>query len=176
MESQFSNVPPQQKPPKSNRNTMLYIIGAVILCCLCVAVGVGGFYAYKAYTSAQQAVQEFQDAIPDIPTSFPLDPNDPNSPDIPIPGFGGEAPVGGLADELTRQLAWTQVVAYSSFVECSNPQVDSTEISVSIEPDANGTWQEEWNVDCGDGSTHVFTVDYTTSSGVVTPIVQTPIP
>jgi len=164
-----------QEAPKSNRNMMLYIIGAIVLCCFCVAIGVGGYYGYQAYIAAQQAVQDIQDIIPEIPTSFPIDPNDPNSPNIPIPGFG-DAPEGGLADDLSRQLAWTQVVAYSSFVGCSSPQVGSTEIAVSTEPDANGTWQEEWDVDCGDGSSYVFTVDYTTDSGIVTPIVQIPAP
>ena len=177
MDSIPSNVP-SQETPKSNRNMMMYIIGAVVLCCCCVVVGVGGYYGYQTYVAAQQAVQDFQDIVPEdfeIPTSLPLDPNDPNSPVIPIPGFG-DAPTGGLADDLSRQIAWAQVVGYSSLASCSSPQVATTEITVSSDPDANGAWQEEWNVDCGDGSFYVFTVDYTTDSGIVTPLVQVPTP
>ena len=175
MESNSPNVQ-MQGEPKSNRNTILYVVGAIVLCCCCIAVGFGGYYGYQTYVAAQEAVQQFEDFVPEIPTSFPIDPNDPNSPEIPVPGFGGEAPTGGLADDLTRELAWSQVVAYSAFGNCSDPQTESTVITVTSDPDANGTWQEDWDVDCGDGTTYVYTVDYTTSSGVVTPIVQVPTP
>jgi len=154
---------PMSAAPKSNRNMIIGIIVAVVLCCLCVVVAIGGYYAYQAYQVAQQTLQNIQ-----IPTSFPIDPNNPDSPNIPVPGFS-DAPQGGLADDLTRSIAWVQVSAYAAVAGCSSPQAQTTSITVTEQPDANGTWVEEWNVDCGDGSTQTITVNYTTDNGVVLP-------
>jgi len=42
------------------------------------------------------------------------------------------------------------------------------------QPDANGNWVEEWNVNCGDGTSQPFKINYTNESGYITPNVEIP--
>jgi hypothetical protein len=131
-----------------------------------VAAGVGGYYAYKAYIAAQQVVEDIENL--DIPTDVPFVPGDPNSTPF-VPGFdtSGEVPAGGLADENTRLTAWALVQVSAFMSGCATPTVKGTTISVIQQPDANGEWREEWNVNCGDGTFEAFPLTFTPEGGGV---------
>ena len=81
---------------------------------------------------------------------------------------------GGLGDERARQFVWSQIPIYYQEANCPSPRADTTEITVVAQPNAEGTWQEEWNVDCGNGTFHVFIVDFVTQDGYSSGIVQPP--
>lgn len=159
-----------EAPQKSNRNIVIAIVVAVILCCCCTATTVGGYYGYQAYVTAQAAINDFQ-----LPTDIPLDPNDPSSPSIPIPSFdSSDAPQGGLTDSTTRITAWTTLQIVAAVSGCSSPTSEGTTIDILQQPDSNGTWIEEWSVNCGDGSSKPFKVTFTPENGVVSVNVEIP--
>lgn len=144
--------------PKSNRNLIIGIVIAVVLCCCCVVTAAGGYYGYQAYVAAQQAVQQFDDI--EIPTGIPFDPNQ-------LPEVTGEVPQGGLADEATRYTAWLSVQLVGMISGCETPTAQGTTISVVQQPDGSGEWVEDWNVDCGNGSSQSYKVTFTPENGVV---------
>lgn len=159
----------------SNRNIIIIVAAALLLCCCCLALGVGGYYAYQAYVAAQQVVEQIDDF--EIPTNIPADPNNPNSPQIPVPGFdlSGDVPQGGLADEQTRYFAWASLQIVAAISECNSPTASGTTIRVVQEPAGSGSpWVEEWNVDCGDGTSKPFRITFTPENGVVNVSVEIP--
>lgn len=165
--------PVPQTEQKSNRNLIIGIVVALVLCCCCVVTGVGGYYAYQTYMAAQQAVEDLQNF--EIPTDVPFNPVDPGSTEgAPEFDFSGEVPSGGLADDQTRLTAWFSVQIIAAISGCNSPTVEGTTITVLQEPDANGEWVEEWNVNCGDGTSQPFKVNYTNEGGVITPNVELP--
>lgn len=150
--------------PKNNRNVIIGVVAAVVLCCCCIVTAVGGYYGYQAYVAAQQAVEDIQNF--EIPTDVPfVDPN--GNPVVPDFDTSGQVPSGGLADDETRLVAWASVQLIGIMSECSAPTVEGTTISVIQEPDANGVWREEWNVNCGDGTSQSFPLTFTPENGIV---------
>lgn len=165
-----------QTEPKNNRKLIIGIVVAVVLCCCCVATGIGVWYGYQAV--AQQTVQDLQEfEIPDVPTEIPFLPVDPNSTEIaPEFDFSGEMPAGGLADDETRLTAWFSVQIIAAISGCNAPTVEGTTITVLEQPDASGNWAEEWNVNCGDGTSQPFKITYANENGYITPNVELPQP
>ena len=154
----------------SNRNLIISIIVIFVFGCCCLATGVGGYYGYKAYVAVKGAVDEVQQTF-----EIPVNPNDPNSPNVPISFTPfSESPEGGLGDERAREFVWTQIPIYYQEANCPSPKADTTEITVVTQPNAEGSWQEEWNVDCGNGTFHVFVVDFVTENGYSSGLVQPP--
>ncbi|MBL8062436.1 MAG: hypothetical protein JNK32_05415 [Anaerolineales bacterium] len=171
--------PVPQTEPKNNRNLIIGVVIAVVLCCCCLVTSVAGYYGYQAYLEAQRVAQEIQNLdIPEIPTDIPFNPIDPDSTDVPIPDFDvtGDVPTGGLADETTRYTAWLSVQIVAAISGCAAPTAAGTTIAVTQQPDGNGVWLEEWNVDCGDGSFMPFTVTFTPENGIVNVTVDMPSP
>ena len=159
-----------QAPQKSNRNVIIAVVVAVILCCCCTITAVGGYYGYQAYIAAQTAINGFE-----MPTDIPLDPNDPTSPSIPFPSFdSNDAPQGGLTDSTTRVTAWTTLQIVAAVSGCTSPAAEGTTIKVIQEPNSNGEWIEEWNVNCGEGSLKLFKVTFTPENGIVSVNVEIP--
>lgn len=156
-----SNPIPETAAPKNNRNTIIAVVVAVVLCCCCVITAVGGYYGYQTYVAAQQAVEDIQNL--DIPTDVP---------GIPDFDTSGEIPAGGLADDETRIVAWASVQLVGIMSECTSPTVEGTTISVTQQPDASGTWREEWNVNCGDGTFKAFPLLFTPENGIVNVTVE----
>ena len=165
-----------------NRNLIIGIVVAILLCCCCAATALVGYYSYQAYVQTQQAIQELQNfEIPEIPTMVPFDPSNPGSEDedFAIPEFdfsGEELPEGGLTDDNTRFTAWLSVQIIASVSGCANPTAQGTSISVTQQPDSNGVWVEEWNVNCGDGTSKPYNVTFTPQSGFVDVEVEFPMP
>ncbi|MFN8384631.1 MAG: hypothetical protein U0V02_22040 [Anaerolineales bacterium] len=154
----------------SSRNLIISIIAIFIFGCCCLVIGVGGYYGYKAYVAMKGAIDEARQTF-----EVPVNPDDPNSPNVPIPFTPfSDAPKGGLGDERARQFVWTQIPIYYKEANCPSPQVDTTEITVVTQPNTEGSWQEEWKVDCGNGTFHVFVVDFVTQDGYSSGLVQPP--
>ena len=154
----------------SSRNLIISIIVIILFGCCCLALGVGGYYGYQAYVAVKGVVDEAQEVF-----EIPVNPNDPNSPNVPIPFTPfSQAPEGGLGDKRARDFVWSQIPIYYEEANCPTPQVDTTEITVVSQPNAEGSWQEEWNVDCGNGTFHVFVVDFFTQDGYSSGMVQPP--
>ncbi len=154
----------------SNRKLIISIVVILILGCCCLVTGIGGYYGYQAYVAAKDVVAEVKEVY-----EIPVNPDDPNSPNVPIPFTPfSEAPEGGLGDERAREFVWLQIPIYYEEANCPAPKAETTEITVITQPNAEGAWQEEWNVDCGDGTFHVFVVDFVTQDGFSSGIVQPP--
>jgi hypothetical protein len=49
-------------------------------------------------------------------------------------------------------MAWASVQLVGIMSGCTAPTVEGTTITVTQEPDGAGVWREEWNVNCGDGT------------------------
>lgn len=162
-----SDAPVPSAAPKNNRNVIIGVVVAVVLCCCCLVTGIGGYYGYQAYVAAQQAVEDIQNfEIPEVPTDVPfVDPN--GDPVIPDFDTSGALPEGGLSDDETRVVAWASVQLIGIMSGCTAPTVDGTTISVIQEPDGNGVWREEWNVNCGDGTSQTFPLTFTPENGIV---------
>lgn len=175
MEEMKSPTGPQAGSNK-NRNLIIGVVAAILLCCCCAAAAGLGYYAYQAYTQTQQAIEDLQNF--EIPTGIPFDPQDPNSPEVPLPGFdaSGEVPEGGLADEQTRLQAWFTIQIVGALSGCETPTAQGTTISVTQQPDGNGEWVEEWNVNCGDGTSKPFNVTFTPLDGIINVNVEFPQP
>jgi len=167
MQSPIETPQPQQK---SNRNVIIAVVVVIILCCCLTITAVGGYYGYQAYITAKTAIDDFQ-----IPTNIPVDPNDPSSPSIPVPNFDSNAaPQGGLTDPTTRVTAWTTLQIIASVSGCTSPTADGTTIDVTQQPNSSGEWVEQWNVNCGDGSSKPFNITFTPQNGVVNVTVEMP--
>ena len=158
--------PVPQATPKNNRNIIIGVVVALVLCCCCLVIGLGGYYGYQAYVVAQQTVEDIESI--EIPTNIPFDPNDPNAtPGVPNFDTSGDVPQGGLADEETRFVAWASVQLVGIMSSCTAPTVEGTTITVIDQPDASGAWREEWNVNCGDGTSKAFPLKFTPENGIV---------
>lgn len=165
-----NDTPESQPQQKSNRNVIIAIVVAVILCCSCLTFSVAGYYGYQAYAATPTAINQFE-----IPTDIPLVPNDPASPSIPVPSFdSSDAPQGGLTDPTTRVTTWTTLQLIASFSGCATPTAEGSTITILQEPDSSGAWIEEWNVSCGDGSSQPFKVTFTPENGGVSVNVEIP--
>lgn len=158
--------PVPQAAPKNNRNIIIGVVVALVLCCCCLVIGLGGYYGYQAYVVAQQTVEDIESI--EIPTNIPFDPSDPNAtPGVPNFDTSGDVPQGGLADEETRFVAWASVQLVGIMSGCTAPTVEGTTITVIDQPDASGAWREEWNVNCGDGTSKAFPLKFTPENGIV---------
>jgi hypothetical protein len=176
MESTNVTPEPRQAGTNKNRNLIIGVVIVVLACC-CLVTGIGGYYMYQGYVQAQQAMEEFQNfEIPEFPTAIPFDQTDPNSESNPIPGFdfSGDVPAGGLADDETRLSAWFSVQIIGAISGCNTPTVAGTTISVLQQPNADGVWLEEWNVNCGDGTSKPFRLTFTPVNGVINVNVELP--
>ena len=160
--------PTPQPTSGTNRNLIIGIVIAIVLCCCCAVTAVAGYYGYQAYVQAQQVVQDLEDF--EIPTAIPGDPNNP----APEFDLSGDIPEGGLADDQTRLTAWFSLQVVAAISGCSAPTAEGTTITVVQQPDGNGEWVEEWNVNCGDGTSQPFRATFTPENGTVNVTVELP--
>lgn len=176
---EINPTPEPQTGSNKNRNLIIAVAAAVILCCCCLAAGVGGYYVYQGYVQAQQAIEDLQNyeipEVPDFPTQVPFNPSDSDDTgNVPEFDFSGDMPSGGLADDETRLTAWFSVQIIGAISGCNAPTVDGTTITVLQQPNSSGVWVEEWNVNCGDGTSMPFKVTFTPENGIVNVNVEMP--
>lgn len=152
-----------EAPVKKNQ-TILWIAAAVIfLCCCCAALAAIGFYSYSAIRSVEtQELPPFESTVPALPDDSELPSEDQDS--IPdISGFEdgvGEAPEGGLGNDILRNDTWQYVAAAAIGQGCDRPITANSTIEVLQEPDAAGVWLEKWTVVCRSGDEYAYEVEY----------------
>ena len=130
--------------PKKNQTPLVIAISAIVLCCCCAAFAVAGYYGFVTIQSSE--------------TQF--DSSDDTNPEVPGIDLGvGEAPTGGLGNDVLRNDTW-QYLAYAAMGQgCDQPLGEETTIEVLQEPE-NGVWLEKWTVACASGDTYAYEVEF----------------
>lgn len=136
-------------PVKKNQ-TLIWIAAAVILvCCFCALIAIVGFYSFTTIRSVEtQELPPFESTVPAFP----------DSPDFE--DGAGEAPEGGLGNDILRNDTWQAVAAAASGQGCDRPIAANSTIEVLQEPDAAGIWLEKWTVVCRSGDEYAYEVEY----------------
>ena len=143
--------PIPELPERPNRRPLITTVAAVFLCCFCIVLAVVGYYSFVTIRSVE--TQEFPTAeYPSIVTQevMTLSPN--SNP--------GEAPIGGLGNDILRNDTWQAVAAAAVGQGCDQPLGPDSTIEVLQEPDASGVWVEKWTVTCRSGDVYAFEVEY----------------
>jgi hypothetical protein len=139
-------------PIKRNQTPLIIAVVAIGLCCCCVLLTISAYYAYIT-TSRTQGIPT------DIFETEPVLPNDSQAPTSEPFASPGEAPIGGLANEILRNDTWQAVAAAAVGLGCDQPVGADTEIDVLQQPQ-NGIWVEKWTVACQSGDLYPFEVEY----------------
>src|SRR5215208_1700758 len=150
-------------PAKKNRTVLIIVAAAVALGCFCLVAAVAGFYGLFAIRSVEtQAFPE--EEFPSVVTQEALTVPPTSDQDIPsaTPGVDlslGEAPTGGLGNDILRNDTWQYVGPAAVGLGCDQPVGTDSTIEVLEQPDG-GVWKEKWTVACASGETYPFEVEY----------------
>ncbi|HLO33245.1 MAG TPA: hypothetical protein VK249_29120 [Anaerolineales bacterium] len=142
-----------ETPVRNNRTLWIIAAAVMALCCCGLVVAVAGFYGFFTIRSVATQV---------IPNEFPTPPLDFATPQLNADP--GEAPTGGLGNDILRNDTWTYVAAAAVGQGCDQPIGPNSTIEVLQQPDANGVWVEKWTVACGSGDPYAFEVTFTPDS------------
>lgn len=145
--------PPIKDTPKKNQLPLIIAVVAIVLCCCVIILAVVGYYGYFTIQSTDIQPQPFEQ-IPDV-DQIPTEEYEIPSGDPAI----GEAPIGGLGNDILRNDTWSYVAFASIGQGCDQPVSDETEIEVLQEPQ-NGVWVEKWTVACASGDSYAYEVEY----------------
>ena len=138
-------------PAKTNQRIILIVVAAIILCCGClavVAIFLYGWFTFRVQTQ-EFPTAEFPSMTQEVMTVSPT--SDPSP---------GEAPIGGLGNDILRNDTWQTVASAAVGQGCDQPLSEESTIEVLQEPDANGVWLEKWTVACNSGDSYAFEVEY----------------
>jgi hypothetical protein len=144
--------PVLEAPPKKNQTLLVIAAAAIVLCCCCAVLAAAGYYGYIT-TSRSQTIPQLpsDEAIPVIPA------DEPTSAPLSSPG---EAPTGGLGNEILRNDTWQYVAAAAQGMGCDQPIGADTTIEVLQQPQ-DRVWKEKWTVACASGDHYPFEVTFT---------------
>jgi hypothetical protein len=156
--------PASEAPVKKNQNIVLIAAVAIVLCCFCLLIAGIALYSYSAIRGGdpQEFPPPFESTVPVLPDDSELPSQDSlSTPDSPDSDDGmGEAPEGGLGNDILRNDTW-QVVSSSAVGQgCDSPVAANSTIAVLQEPDAGGVWLEKWTVACRSGDEYAYEVEY----------------
>ena len=148
----------------ARKNRILLIIAAAILglCCCGLIIAVAGFYGFTTIQSATTQVFPLEEFTPSIPDEFAT-PSVDSTPVVP-PDTNvnpGEAPTGGLGNDILREDTWNYVAAAAVGQGCDRPIGPNSTIEVLQQPDPSGIWVEKWTVVCRSGDSYAYEVTYT---------------
>lgn len=124
-------------PAKKNQTPLIAAISVLVLCCCCAAVAIAGYYAYNVRSISNSDAVPFDQGIPDI----------------------GEAPSGGLGNDILRNDTWQYVAVAAMRRGCGQPVGADSAIEVLQEPQG-GVWIEKWTVVCASGDSYAYEVEY----------------
>ena len=145
--------PGLETPVKKNQTPLIVAAAAIVLCCCCVILAVAGYYAYFTTYSVEGSPSEpFEDVVPAIPDDSTVPTFEPSGP-------VGDAPEGGLGNEILRNDVWQYLTFAAMGQGCDQPVADDTTIEVLEEPQ-NGVWVEKWTVACASGDRYPYEVEY----------------
>jgi hypothetical protein len=138
-------------PAKKNRTPLIVAAVAIVVCCFCVAAAVAGYYGFITIRSTQTQVIPEED-FPAVATQELMT--------MPPASDPGEAPTGGLGNDILRNDAWQVVASAAVGRGCDQPLGKDSTIEVLQEPDASGVWVEKWTVACSSGDSYAFEVEF----------------
>jgi len=148
--------PELETPAKKNQTPLIIAIVAVILCCCCLAIAAAGYYGYNTLLISQSETLPLEDVSPE---TQPSTDNDYDY-EAPVVDTGvGEAPTGGLGNDILRNDTWTYVAFAAMGQGCDKPIGADSTIEVLQEPQ-NGVWLEKWTVACASGDTYPYEVEF----------------
>jgi hypothetical protein len=145
----------EETQARRRQRTIVIVIAVVALCCSCLTVAVA-LYSWSALRGGEK--QEFPASeFPSVATQEVM--TAPPSSNSPVPDTG-EAPAGGLGNEVLRNDTWRAVSAAAMGQGCDLPMAADSAIEVLQEPDAAGVWVEQWTVACQSGESYPFEVEF----------------
>ncbi len=143
---------PDVIPVKKNQTPLIIAISAAVLCCCFAVLAVAAYYGYNIIQSSEAPVDGFETVEPETP-------DDSQAPTFESFDAVGEAPTGGLGNDILRNDTW-QYIAYASIGQgCDQPLGEETTIEVLQEPQ-DGVWVEKWTVACASGDSYAYEVEY----------------
>jgi hypothetical protein len=148
---------PVIEPEKKSQTPLIIAIAAIVLCGCCLVIAVVGYYGYNTMRATEIESLPFEDATPEIES-----PSTDQDYDYEVPSTDvgiGEAPTGGLGNDILRNDTWTYVAFAAMGQGCDEPVGSDSTIEVLQEPE-NGVWLEKWTVACASGDTYPYEVEY----------------
>jgi hypothetical protein len=149
----------EEAKTRRRRRTIVIVIAVIGLCCACVVAGIalyswnaiqgGGIQEFPTSEFPVEVTQEAMTVVPDTDSDSQEAGTDP-----------GEAPTGGLGNDILRNDTWQAVAAAAEGQGCDQPIGADSTIEVLQEPDAAGVWVEEWTVACASGDSYAYEVEY----------------
>jgi hypothetical protein len=123
---------------------------------------VAGYYYYNQNILEEIPATPFEEATPVFTPDTGL-------PTLAPSGDIGEAPEGGLGNDILRNDTW-QYVAFAAIGQgCDQPITEDTEIEILQQPE-NGVWVEKWTVVCASGDRYPYEIEYTGETFNVTSV------
>ena len=156
----------QEMSVKKNRTPWIIAGAIVALCCCGLIAAVAGFYGFTTLRSVATQVLPLEEFTPAIPEEFATPSLDLETP-FDTPGVNadpGEAPTGGLGNDILRHDTWQYLAAAAVGQGCDRPVGADSTIEVLQQPDSSGVWVEKWTVACSSGNSYAFEVKYTLDS------------
>lgn len=146
--------------PKKNQTALIIAAVVIVLCFCCVALAGAGYYFFTINRSTGTPAQPIEDAMPVVPDDSQVPTSEPDSV-FDVPDFMdiGEAPTGGLGNDILRNDTWQYVAAAAQGQGCDQPLGADTQIEVLQEPQ-NGVWVEKWTVACASGDSYPYEVEF----------------
>ena len=138
-------------PARKNRTPLIVAISVVILCCFCSALAIAIFYAVRINSVRAIPQLPVEEGVPVIPT---------DSQSTTEPSDIGEAPEGGLGNDVLRNDTWKYVAFAAIARGCDRPVGADTKIVVLQQPQ-DGVWVEKWTVACASGESYPFEIQFT---------------
>ncbi len=139
---------------KKNQTPLIIAAAVIVLCCCCVLLAAAGYYGFVRNNRSQGVPpQPVEDAVPTLPGNA-------QSPTVQPSSGAGEAPTGGLGNDVLRNDTWQYVAAAAQGQGCDQPIGAHTTIDVLQEPQ-QGVWVEQWNVACASGDSYSYEVQFT---------------
>ena len=144
---------PINETPKKNQTPLIIAVVAIVLCCCCVVAAGAGYYFFSTNRSTSAQPEPVEDVVPIVPDDSQVPTSEPDVTDI------GEAPTGGLGNDILRNDTWQYVALAAQGQGCDQPLGADTQIEVLQEP-ANNTWVEKWTVACASGDSYAYEVEF----------------
>jgi hypothetical protein len=158
--------PVGENPLRKNRRALILAAVGVALCCVCLVIAGISLYSWNSIRGMQTQVFPVEEFTPSVPENALTPATDPNSTSgTSIPSLDvGEAPTGGLGNDILRNDTWQYVASAAQGQGCDQPIGSDSTIEVLQEPDAGGVWLEKWTVVCQSGDSYAYEVEYVLDS------------
>ena len=147
---------------RRRQRTIVLVIAGLALCCACLVVAVAIYSWSSVRGGAGDLDTPGEEITPSGPENSLTPAFDPNSA-VATQGSEsdpGEAPTGGLGNDILRNDTWQAVAAAAAGQGCDQPIGADSTIEVLQEPDAAGVWLEQWIVACQSGDSYDFEVEF----------------